>query len=115
MDSGNQPEGTKLPEETVAAELTAFDSYLNSMQLYLNPTTMQGKFIALGLVDGATIGGGAAVFLPDHVKMETMLKQVRNHIVLNGPQNFGLLIRALNSVPAYQNLANEIYSKPAPY
>ena len=91
------------------AELEAFDCYYDNMKLYLNPSTMQGKFISAGLVDGSTIGGG--VFLPDHVKMETMLTQVRKNIGLNGPQNFGLLVQALNSVPSYRNLASQLYSK----
>ena len=97
------------PEYT--AELGAFDCYYNNMKLYLNPSTMQGKFISVGLVNGNIIGGGASVFLPDHVKMETMLSEVRSSIALNGPKNFGLLVQALNSVPSYQNLAGQLYSK----
>ena len=93
------------------AELEAFDCYYNNMKLYLNPSTMQGKFISAGLVDGSIIGGGGAVFLPDHMKMETMLKEVRGSIALNGPKNFGLLVQALSSVPAYRNLAGQLYSK----
>ncbi len=103
----------QLLEEKHAAELGAFDCYYNNMKLYLNPATMQGKFMAVGLVDGSIIGGGGAVFLPDHMKMEEMLKQVRDSIVLNGPENFGRLVKALNSVAAYQNLASQLYSKPA--
>ena len=100
-----------LLEEKYAAELGAFDCYYNNMKLYLNPSNMQAKFISVGLVDGSIIGGGGAVFLPDHMKMEAMLKEVRNSIQLNGPENFGRLVRALNSVPAYQNLASQLYSK----
>ena len=105
--------GNQLPEEKQTAELGAFDCYYNNMKLYLNPATMQGKFMAVGLVDGSMIGGGGAVFLPDHIKMEMMLKQVRSSIAINGPENFGRLVKALNSVAAYQNLASQLYSKPA--
>ena len=92
-------------------ELEAFDCYYNNMKLYLNPSTIQGKFISYGLVDGSIIGGGGAVFLPDHMKMETMLVEVRKNIALNGPKNFGLLVQALSSVPTYRNLAGQLYSK----
>ena len=100
-----------MADSEYTAELGAFDCYYNNMKLYLNPAAMQGKFISAGLVDGGIIGGGAAVFLPDHMKMEMMLKEVRNSIALNGPKNFGLLIQALNSVSNYQNLAGQLYSK----
>ena len=93
------------------AELGAFDCYYNDMKLYLNPSTMQEKFMSVGLVDGSIIGGGEAVFLPDHVKIETMLSEVRSSIALNGPKNFGLLVKALYSVPSYQNLARQLLSK----
>ena len=93
-----------------AAELGAFDCYYNNMKLYLNPSTMQGKFISAGLVNGSIIGGGG-VFLPDHMKMEMMLTEVRNSIALNGPKNFDLLVQALNNVPNYQNLAGQLNSK----
>ena len=96
------------PEYT--AELGAFDCYYNNMKLYLNPSTMQGKFISSGLVDGSIIGGGA-VFLPDHMKMEMMLTQVRSSIALNGPKSFDLLVQALNNVPNYRNLAGQLNSK----
>lgn len=94
-----------------SAELEAFDCYYNNMKLYLNPSTMQGKFISVGLVDGSIIGGGGAVFQPDHMKMETMLKEVRSGIGLNGPKNFDLLVQALSSVPNYRNLAAQLCSK----
>lgn len=106
MDSGNQYE-----QDGCFAELGAFDNYYYNMQMYLNPSTMQAKFISVGLIDGS---GGGGVFLPDHIKMENMLQQVRNSIALNGPKYFGLLIQALRSVPAYQNLATEINSKSIP-
>lgn len=101
----------QLAEEKSSVELEAFDCYYNNMKLYLNPSTMQGKFISVGLVDGSIIGGGGAVFLPDHMKMETMLSSVRHSIALNGQENFDKLIRALNSVPSYRNLAIQLYSK----
>ena len=98
-----------LVEEKIAAKLGAFDCYYNVMKQYLNPSSMQEKFISVGLVDGSIIGGGEVVFQPDHIKMEAMLKEVRNSIQLNGPENFGRLVRALNSVPAHQNLASQLY------
>lgn len=94
-----------------SAELKAFKCYYNNMKLYLNPSTMEGKFISVGLINGSIIGGGGAVFLPDHMKMEMMLKEVRDSIALNGPKNFGLLVQALKSVPSYRNLASQLYSK----
>ena len=100
-----------MVEEKFAAELGAFDFYYNSMKLCLNPSNMQEKFISIGLVDGSIIGGGGVVFQPDHIKMEAMLKEVRSSIQLNGPENFVRLVRALNSVPAQQNLASQLYSK----
>jgi len=103
--------GLQIRESSYPAELGAFDCYYNNMKLYLNPSTMQGKFVSIGLVDGSVISGGPAVFLPDHIKMENMLKIVRDNIALNGPKNLGLLIQALRSVPAYQNLASELNSK----
>lgn len=109
MATGDQFE--PLAEDKYPAELGAFNYYFNNMKLYLNPSTMQGKLISLGLVDGSIIGGGAAVFLPDHIKMETMLIEVRRNIAVNGPKSFGLLIKAINSVGAYRNLAGEIASK----
>ena len=108
-DGGNFLEILMAGETDRTAELEAFDCYYNNMKLYLNPSAMQGKFISAGLVDGSIIGGG--VFLPDHMKMETMLKDVRSSIALNGPKNFGLLVQVLNSVPAYRNLAGQLYSK----
>ena len=108
-DGGNVLEILMAGETDRTAELEAFDCYYNNMKLYLNPSTMQGKFISAGLVDGSIIGGG--VFLPDHMKMETMLKDVRSSIALNGPKNFGLLVQVLSSVPAYRNLAGQLYSK----
>ena len=92
-------------------ELRAFDCYYENMKMYLNPSTMQSKFISVGLIDGGIIGGGWAVFQPDHMKMEIMLREVRNSIALNGAKSFGLLIQVLRSVPAYQSLASEINSK----
>ena len=108
-DGGNFLEILMAGETDRTAELEAFDCYYNNMKLYLNPSTMQGKFISAGLVDGSIIGGG--VFLPDHMKMETMLKDVRSSIALNGPKNFGMLVQVLSSVPAYRNLAGQLYSK----
>lgn len=110
MASGNE-ERVEVANHEISAELQAFDCYSGNMTLYLNPSTMQGKFISLGLVDGSIIGGGGAVFLPDHMKMESMLKEVRSRIAINGPKYLGLLMQALRSVTAYQNLANEINSK----
>jgi len=93
------------------AELETFDFYFEKMKLHLDPSTMQCKFMTVGLVDGSVIGGGASIFQPNQIKMENMLKIVRDNIALNGPKFFGLLIKALHSVPAYQNLANEMNSK----
>ena len=72
---------------------------------------MLGKLIAAGLVDGSVMGGGAAVFLPDHLKMENILSHIRKDIALNGPKSFELLIEAIKSVTAYRSLPGEMTSK----
>ena len=107
MAAGDQ----SLVEEKHATELRAFDCYMNKMTLYFNPSIMLGKLIAAGLVDGSVMGGGAAVFLPDNLKMQNMLNHVRNNIALNGPKSFELLIEAIKSVTAYRSLAGEMASK----
>jgi len=97
--------------EQYFAELGAFDYFYNNMKLYVNPTSVQGRFIKEGLVNAETTMGGMAVFLPDHTKMETMLTGVRANIALNGPLSFGKLLRVFNSIPTYEKLANEMNSK----
>ena len=93
------------------AELGAFDYFYNNMKLYVNPASVQGRFIKEGLVNAATTMGGIAVFLPDHAKMETMLTDVRGNIALNGPLSFGKLLRVFNSISTYEKLASEMNSK----
>ena len=90
------------------ADLRAFDFYYDKMKQHLDPSTMQGKFLSVGLINGNNISGGGATFLPNNLKMEMMLAEVRSSIVLNGPKNFDLLVQALGKVPIYGNLAREL-------
>ena len=91
------------------AELEAFDCYFDRMMNHLDPFTIQGRFIAAGLVDGGIIGGG--VFLPNRERMEPLLTQVRSGIALNGPEKFRRLVQVLNDVSTYRNLASQLSSK----
>ena len=91
-------------------ELEAFDAFSDTMTLYVNPTVVQGKFIAAGLVDGSIVGGGMSLFMPDHAKMEIMLKQVRGNIKINGVKSFGQLVRVFNGIRTYEKLAMQLHS-----
>jgi len=91
-------------------ELEAFDAFSDTMTLYVNPTVVQGKFIAAGLVDGSVVGGGMSLFMPDHAKMEIMLKQVRGNIKINGVKSFGQLVRVFNGIRTYEKLAMQLNS-----
>jgi len=113
MDQSQAP--SAADPERYFAELGAFDYFYNNMKLYVSPSLIQGQFIKEGLVNAATTMGGMAVFLPDHAKMEEMLKQVRGNIALNGPISFGKLFRVFNSIPAYQKLAAELNSESMVY
>jgi len=99
-----------LRDPEKSPELEAFDAFLNTMTLYVNPTVVQGKFIAAGLVDGSTVGGGMAVFLPDHAKMEAMLNQIRKNISIHGVKSFGQLVRVFNGIRTYEKLAMQLNS-----
>lgn len=111
--------GMAEPSETASAanpepyfaEIGAFDYFYNNMKLYVNPTSVQGRFIKEGLVSAATTMGGMAVFLPDHAKMEAMLTEIRANIALNGPLSFGKLLRVFNCISTYEKLANEMNSE----
>ncbi|XP_065909069.1 probable serine/threonine-protein kinase irlA [Dysidea avara] len=92
-------------------ELEAFDAFSDTMTLYVNPTVVQGKFIAAGLVDGSVVGGGLSLFMPDHAKMEIMLKQVRSNIKINGVKSFGQLVRVFNGIRTYEKLAMQLNNK----
>ena len=105
---------TAADPERYFAELGAFDYFYDYMRLQVSPSLVQGQFIKERLVSADGIGG-MAIFLPDHAKMEEMLKQVKGSIVLNGPISFGKLCRVFNSIPLYQKLATDLNSKSMVY
>ena len=96
---------------TADIELQVFDQYYNTMMQHLDHSTVQGMFISGGLVSGSTLDGGAAVFLPGTIKMQQLLQDVRNSIVLNGPKSFRKMINLLRSNTTYCNLANNMEGK----
>lgn len=92
------------------AELGAFDYYFDTMKEHLDASTMKGKFIKAGLMDGSVIGKGGELFLPNDIQMEGILGHVRSNIGLNGPASFEKLVEVLRS-NNYQELANGLEGK----
>ena len=94
--------------ETCSAELGAFDYYYNTMKQNLNYSQVGAMFVSTNLVSGSLIEGGGAVFLPDKIRMEPLLANIRNSIAINGQASFIKLVNALRSIATYSKLANNL-------
>ena len=63
------------------------------------------KCVGYGVIPETSPITGASVFLPDHLKMDIVLPLIRENIVLNGKSVFLLMVKVLDSMGDYQELA----------
>ena len=89
------------------ASLRAFDHHYKHMTL-VNPKYVKDKFVSQGFFPNGDPFTGNAMFLPNHVKMEGMLKMIRDCIVLNGDDVFNQLIEVFHSEAMYSALGDAL-------
>ena len=91
------------------AAVKAFDEYISVMQDYVDPFVFIPKCISCELLErDVSAFGGTALFLTNKLKMETVLKEIRNNISLNGVKKLRDLIELFHSEPIYNELANHL-------
>ena len=99
-----------LPDTTAAME--AFDEYSSLMQKCVDPFVFIPKCVSYELLNGdVSAAGGPSVFLTNEIKMDLVLPEIRNNILLNGVEKFFKLIELFRSEAIYNDLANHLEGK----
>ena len=94
------------PFEENTAAVATFDEYISVMQDCVDPSVFIPKCISCELLSGDVFGSG--VFQTNVMKMEMVLPDVRNNILLNGDEKLVDLIELFRSEPIYNDLANHL-------
>ena len=94
-------------EQEKEPSLRAFDHHYNLMML-VNPRYVKDKFVALDFFPNGDPYTDNATFLPNEVKMEGMLKTIRNSIAINGDYVFIQLIEVFHSEVMYAALGDKL-------
>ena len=74
----------------------------------VDPFRFIPKCIAHEIIEGDMYAAGTSVFLPNEIKMEPVLAEIRRFICLNGVDVFEKLLKVLRSEPTgiYKELAD---------
>ena len=87
--------------------LRAFDHHYKHMKM-VNPRYVKDKFVSQHFFTNGDPYADNAAYLPNHVKMEGMLKMIRNSIALNGDFVFVHLIEVFHSIAMYAALGDKL-------
>lgn len=94
-------------EQEKGPSLRAFDCHYDLMML-VNPRYVKDKFVAQDFFPNGDPYADNATFLPNEVKMEGMLKTIRNSIAVNGDYVFIQLIEVFHSEVMYAALGDKL-------
>ena len=86
--------------------LHAFDHYYEHMML-VNPQHVTTKFVSQGFFPNGNPHADNAAFLPNDIKMKTMLKMIRDCIALNDDM-FRKLVEVFHSEVMYAALGDKL-------
>ena len=78
----------------------------------VNPRYVKDKFVSRDFFTNGDPYADNAAYLPNDVKMEGMLKMIRNSIALNGDFVFMQLIEVFHSVAMYAALGDKLIGMP---
>ena len=74
----------------------------------VNPQYVKDKFVALDFFVNGDPYADSAQYLPNEVKMEGMLKTIRNSIALNGDFVLLQIVEVFHSVAMYSALGDKL-------
>ena len=92
--------------------MATFDEYSSLLQESINPFVFIPKCISYGILRGdvtASVGGGAT-FLTNQMKMEIVVRELRNIVFERGIEVFKKILYVLRTEPIYVEVADHIES-----
>jgi len=97
-------------EHSNSPSLDAFDQYYDLLML-VNPKRVKYKLISQGFFPNGDPFADEATYLPNHTKMEIILKEIRRCIGLTGEEMLHDFVTVLLSDSMYADLGGKLLGK----